>query len=81
MARTNYDDYESTGQWMVACVIASQIENYNLTDMPPSQQEISDAIDGANAGNSLGEFIGAAWDAAREVAYDMFPQFRDPEEE
>jgi hypothetical protein len=78
--KVDFNDYESTGQWMVAATIAEHIADFGLTDPMPTQQEISDAIDGANAGASLGEYIGAAWVAAAEIVYDMFPQFRDPEE-
>jgi hypothetical protein len=80
LVRPSFSDYESTGQWMVATTLWQRIEDYEL-DLPiPSQQEISDAIDGANAGTSLGEYIGAAWDAASEIVYDMFPQFREEDD-
>jgi len=79
MSKPDFNDYESTGQWMIATIIAGRIEDYDLKKPFPSQKEISDAIDGANAGTSLGEYIGAAWEAAAEVVYDMFPQFRDPD--
>jgi hypothetical protein len=79
--RPAYDDYESTGQWMVACVIADYKDEWEIEAPIPTEQEISDAIDGANAGHALGEYIGAAWEAAAEIVYDMFPQFHEPEED
>jgi hypothetical protein len=75
------DDYESTGQWMVAMTIWQKIEDYGLDPRVPDVKDISDAIDRANAGNALAAYIGAAWDAASEIVYDMFPQYREPFEE
>jgi hypothetical protein len=76
-----FEDYESTGQWMVARTLDAKALDYGI-DLPfPTQQEISDAIDGCYAGTALGEYLGAAWDAASEVVYDMFPDFREPDDE
>jgi hypothetical protein len=81
MNRPKFDDYESTGQWMVAQTLWQHIEDYEL-DLPmPTQQEISDAIDSANTGTALGEYIGAAWEAADDIVYDKFPQFREEPDE
>lgn len=76
--KITFEDFESTGQWMVAMTLDAHAIDWDI-DLPfPTQQEISDAIDGCNAGTNLGEYLGAAWDAASEVVYDMFPDFREP---
>ena len=79
--RPDHNDYNSTAEWMVACVIASNIETFGLAGSVPSPEAITQAVVGANSGSSLIAYIAAAWDAASEVAYDMFPQFNDPDEE
>jgi len=73
------NDYSSTGAWMIASVIANRISEYALDAPPPSEEAICTAIDGSGQGTALGEYIGAAWDAAAEIVHDMFPQFRDPD--
>lgn len=76
--KIRFEDYESTGQWMVAVTLDAKAIDYGI-DLPfPTQQEISDAIDSAPSQHALGEYIGAAWEAANEVVYDMFPDFREP---
>jgi hypothetical protein len=72
-------DFETTGQWMVALTLWQKIEDLELVLPMPTQQEISDAIDGCYGGTALAEYIGAAWEAAGEVVFDMFPQFREEE--
>jgi len=76
--KLRFEDYESTAQWMVAVTLDGRISDYDL-DLPmPTPKEIADAIDGAMTGGPLYASIGAAWEAAADIVYDMFPKFRDP---
>jgi len=71
----------TTGEWMVLTVI-EQRKYESGSDAPiPSIEEIDNAIDGSDQATSLGEFIGAAWDDAKSIVYDKFPQFREANEE
>jgi hypothetical protein len=79
MKRPEFSDYDWTGTWMVAVVLATKIDDYELDVPLPSEKEISDAIEGSSAGTNLGEYLGAAWEAAEEVVYDCFPKFREEE--
>lgn len=71
----------TTGEWMVLTAI-EQRKFESGSDAPiPSIEEIDNAIDGSDQGASLGQFIEAAWDNAKSIVYDKFPQFREEDED
>lgn len=69
----------STGEWMILRLVEDRIKDYDLDLTLPTIEEIDAAIDGSMEGTALGEYIGAAWEAAAEIIHDMLPRFRDPD--
>lgn len=67
----------TTGEWMILRILEAKIADFGLSLALPTIEEIDDAINGSNQQTALGEFVGAAWDTAEEIVYDMFPQFRE----
>jgi hypothetical protein len=67
----------STGEWMALRILEAKVRDFGLSLPVPSIEEIDKAINDSMQGTALGEYINAAWDAAEEIVYDMFPQFRE----
>lgn len=69
----------SIAQTILLDMIEQRAEEAGLEPPALSPNRLDQIIDTANSGRSLREYVGAAWEAASEIVYDQFPEYRGGE--